>query len=425
MCRAAVDVQGVPTLGVVDTAADITIMNGELFRAVVATNRLKKRAFRDADKVPYTFDQRKFKLDGCIDLDIYEYTCVREGRWPGSDSGVCRQLGIVSYHPLVGTDRNQAEHKEQSGVPMVRVKLVRSVRIPPRQSVLAPVQLEQGGGCVLMEASGQLESVDFASSLVNISKGSTAQVMLTNSSGFTQKLEDGEWIGRAIEVEVIGHDPSTGGGPPLSEAAPEASDLVSESTPERVLRVGSLSAEERKYQMLAEVGPTLSWQERSKLHALLLDNHEVFAVEDGERGETDVVEMQIDTGDHPPKRQAARRVPFAARQEIAKQLHKMQDQGVIEPSYSPWASPVVLVRKKDGSLRFCIDFRHLNSVTRTNSHPSPRIDDLLDQLGKARYFSTLDLASVYWQVKVDTDSQEKTAFQPIKDSMSSTSCHLG
>ena len=88
----------------------------------------------------------------------------------------------------------------------------------------------------------------------------------------------------------------------------------------------------------------------------------------------------------------------------------MQASGVIEPSESPWASPVALVRKKDGTLRFCVDYRALNSVTKPDLLPLPRISDLLDQLGKCEYFTTLDLKSGYWQIKVHADSQEKTAF---------------
>ncbi len=88
----------------------------------------------------------------------------------------------------------------------------------------------------------------------------------------------------------------------------------------------------------------------------------------------------------------------------------MQSLGVIRPSSSDWASPIVLVKKKDGSLRFCVDYRELNSVTKSDLFPLPRIDDLLDQLGKSRFFSTLDLASGYWQVQVHPNSMEKTAF---------------
>ena len=83
---------------------------------------------------------------------------------------------------------------------------------------------------------------------------------------------------------------------------------------------------------------------------------------------------------------------------------------MIQPSSSPWASPVVMVRKQDGTHRFCVDFRELNSVTKADTFPLPRIDDLLDQLGAAKYFSTLDLASGYWQMRMHPDSVEKTVF---------------
>ena len=87
--------------------------------------------------------------------------------------------------------------------------------------------------------------------------------------------------------------------------------------------------------------------------------------------------------------QPACQMPFAAQEEVARQLQKMQDSGVIQPLSSPLASPVVLIRKKDDSLRFCIDYyRNLNSVTKADTFPLSRIDGLLDQLGKAKYFST-------------------------------------
>ena len=88
----------------------------------------------------------------------------------------------------------------------------------------------------------------------------------------------------------------------------------------------------------------------------------------------------------------------------------MLDKGIIRESTSPWSSPIILVKKKDGEMRFCIDYRKLHSVAIGQAHPLPRVDDVLDSLGDAQYFSTLDLKSAYWQISVDEKDRHKTAF---------------
>ena len=100
----------------------------------------------------------------------------------------------------------------------------------------------------------------------------------------------------------------------------------------------------------------------------------------------------------------------ARRQIIEENLQEMTAQGIIKPSKSPWASPVVLAPKKDGTLRFCIDYRKVNAMTVRDAYPIPRIDDTLDSLQEAKFVSTLDLRSGYWQVEMDNRSQDKTAF---------------
>ncbi|GFT86228.1 hypothetical protein TNCV_2419971 [Trichonephila clavipes] len=102
----------------------------------------------------------------------------------------------------------------------------------------------------------------------------------------------------------------------------------------------------------------------------------------------------------------------------------MLDEGIVQPSESPWSSPVVLVRKKDGSWRFCVDYRKLNSVTKKDVYPLPRIDDTLDCLKGAKFFSSMDLRSGYWQIEIDEADREKTAFITPKAYTSLKSCRL-
>ena len=115
-------------------------------------------------------------------------------------------------------------------------------------------------------------------------------------------------------------------------------------------------------------------------------------------------------GDAVPVRQHPRRLPLAQREEALEAVEDMQKQGIIEPSVSPWASPVVLVKKKDGSTRFCVDYRKLNDLTKKDSYPLPRIDSTLNELAGSTWFSTLDLKSGYWQVEVEEKDREKTPF---------------
>ena len=167
--------------------------------------------------------------------------------------------------------------------------------------------------------------------------------------------------------------------------------------------------EEAVQQMMAQV-EDLSTSERESLHSLLCEFGEVISQGDGDLGRTDVVKHRIDTGNAAPIRQPIRRLPVHQRNESQRLVQEMLSRNIIEPAQGPWSSPVVLVKKKDGATRFCVDFRKVNQVTKKDAQPLPRIDDTLDALGSAQWFSTLDLASGYWQVEVDPADKEKTAF---------------
>ena len=137
---------------------------------------------------------------------------------------------------------------------------------------------------------------------------------------------------------------------------------------------------------------------------------DVIASNDEDLGRTSVLQHRINTGTSPPIRQAARRIPLPRRDTVRQLLDQMASKGIISPSKSPWASLIVLVKKKDGTIRFCIDYRKVNSLTVKDAYPLPRVDDTLDTLAGSVWFTTLDLKSGYWQVEVAQEDRAKTAF---------------
>ncbi|XP_028290920.1 uncharacterized protein LOC114454569 [Gouania willdenowi] len=151
-------------------------------------------------------------------------------------------------------------------------------------------------------------------------------------------------------------------------------------------------------------------EEQAKLAALLAQYANVFALQDEDLGYTDRVKHEIHLVDDAPVAQPYRRIPPTQYNEVREHIKKLLKKGVIQESTSAYASPVVLVRKADGSLRLCVDYRKLNAKTRRDAFPLPRIDECFDALHGARFFSTIDLASGYHQVAVNEDDRPKTAF---------------
>ena len=122
------------------------------------------------------------------------------------------------------------------------------------------------------------------------------------------------------------------------------------------------------------------------------------------------VRHAIETGTHPPVYTPPYRVSYRDEPIQREEINKLLEQGIIEESTSPWSSPIVLVRKKDGSVRFCVDFRKLNNITTKDAFSIPRIDDIFDHLSQAEYYTTIDFKSGYFQVGLDPKDRPKTAF---------------
>ena len=156
----------------------------------------------------------------------------------------------------------------------------------------------------------------------------------------------------------------------------------------------------------AAFGEQLCTNQVMQLKGLMDEVREVFS---NQPGRTNVMQHHIRTADARPVRMPQYRLPHAYRETVLREL-EMEQYGIIEPSTSEWSSPIVLVKKKDGTMRMCVDYRRLNAVTQVEAYPMPRIDDIIDRLGKARYITTLDLTKGYWQMPVAMRDRPKTAF---------------
>ena len=154
----------------------------------------------------------------------------------------------------------------------------------------------------------------------------------------------------------------------------------------------------------------LTKEQYAKAEQLLTSYADVFSSSSDDIGQTDFIQHHISTTAETPIHQRAYRTSPKMRVEIQTQVNELLDRGIVEESFSPWASPIVMVKKKDNTFRFCVDYRALNAITIRDSHPIPRQDDSIDALSSSSFFSVIDLSSGYWQVKLNPLSKEKTAF---------------
>ena len=160
-----------------------------------------------------------------------------------------------------------------------------------------------------------------------------------------------------------------------------------------------------------DIGRILTEEQKQRLVSVLEKHQDVFSKNADDLGFTDTVQHKILTTDDVPVKLPHRRIPPNQIEEVKLHIKKLLQQGVIRPSTSPYGAAVVLVRKKDNTLRLCVDYRQLNLKTIKDAFPIPRIEEALDALHGASYFSTLDLAQGFYQVKMDEQDRQKTAFR--------------
>ena len=452
-----VKVNDFSTTAVVDSAAQVTIISTHLLRQLPVkpfiTGRVKLKGIGGpSSEVPAD------KLSGVtIQLGSVKYT------WPvyvaeisdplllGLDFLVDKKCKVDLANNCVSVQDEPGEvihaslkrNTEGEACEVFTVVSAERTVLPPFMICLIPIKVL---GSVQPDTSYVIEPVPNA-------KGLSTSGSLVNEQGFIEAVNETDHyitikplarLGTAVEFKmVLSPLDNAETSPSVLSRNDKLTGLIGQSGTETAklppvpsLSVNSVSMSNCREQTEAVKGSTESIsleevQSRMPMHLndlfhsiprgaqrehveqvgeLLIQYGGIFAKHDLDLGCLSEVRHKIDTKDHQPVQQRMRRTPLGFEGEEKKHLDSMLAAGVIRPSVSEWASAPVLVRKKDGGVRWCIDFRALNDKTVKDQYPLPLIEDCLDTLAGTIYFSTLDLASGYYQIELEESAKKKTAF---------------
>ena len=277
-----------------------------------------------------------------------------------------------------------------------RVFMVGHSSIPPYSEAVLHCSVRTTGGRAL-PSSGLLEGLTLFAEETGLIVGRT----LVDPSGWKVPVLVSNFSQETVVVS------------PFTEVGMIAQVTAIQSVTDNRIRLRGVTGELPHHlrDLVDQMSGDLDGDQRRRLAEVLLEYADIFPVPgDPLTGHTDAVEHDINTGDRSPIRCAPRRMSPHKMKKEEDCVTEMLTGGQIEASDSPWSSPMVLVTKKDGGTRFCVDYRQLNDATIKDAYPLPRIDDTLDMLAGKQWFSTLDLASGYWQVSLSQAARAKTAF---------------
>ena len=287
-----------------------------------------------------------------------------------------------------------------------RISVTETVVVLPRSEMIIPrVVLGNPHFTAAMIESGDIPLCDgrvaLAKMLVNLSNGDVL-VRLMNLGNQPETLPEGLVLGSCGPVRVLADDD-------IPDGSEDASNGLDQS---RCSLDGDADIELPSYMMpvLDEYQSHITSTQKHMARVMLQAELETFAESKDDIGTTGVLSHGMRIVSSETSKLGPRQLPLSQYEVVKEDLARMKSLGVIEPSSSSWASPIVLVKKKDRSTMFCVDYRRVNNLTIKDSYPLPGIDDTINALRGSKWFSTLDLASGDWQVLMAPEDAEKTAF---------------
>lgn len=408
-----VKINGRAVKALVDTGAEISVISHELARTMKSP--LKRELLVKLKGAETSSDMKGYRLEP-VSLKVEK----KEYPWRIYEADIQEQfilgLDFLQYHrAVIDLDKNIVRINE-SNVPAIlrgdkegpvyqvsRVKISKKTVIPPHSAGKVKCELSnQVPGLILCEVDEQYQGCLDETTLHQPKEDKIDLIYYNQTDRFITLKKDSP-IGVVMEFD----------GPPIEIEREE--DNQSDENRFEVRNV-KLEHDESLPEHLTDLynraTKDLSSEEKQQVHSLLVEYQDIFAKDDLDIGCFTALKHQIDTGEEEPVKHRLRRTPLGFEKEEKEYIQKMLDAGVIRPSISEWASSPVLIRKKDKTVRYCLDYRDLNNKTRNVgcNWPLPSIDDCLDTLSGSQYFSTIDLAAGYWQIMVEEEDIPKTAW---------------
>ena len=324
----------------------------------------------------------------------------------GGKGTIRRKLQIADRKPQAAQDESQSLQG--------RVRLVRKVELAPKAETRVQVKLEGVVGdskrTYLFHPTSGATDRSWASTrgvLCPSAAGGPDDVLfLLNPTDEPITVYSWTVLGQYELLSEATVNAITVLPAPTTNVVPVSSAVVANDATTQAERDG-LPTDEELRACAEKNNEHLTVEQKEQLYQLLDRFRYMFR---SKPGRTDVTKHEIDTGDSKPVRGGRYRMSDSERNQTRKMVKELVEAGAVRPSNSPWAASVVLVPKKDGTTRFCVDYRRLNAVTIKDVYPLPRIDETLDKLGGNRYFTAMDLTAGFWQVELSEDAALKTAF---------------
>ena len=376
-----------------DTGCDITLVPKDVVEKV-------GEAMKPTERRMWAANGTEMKISGEVNLPfILNGQCIETYALvtPDIEEVMIGADWLKEHRCLWDFNKSQLYVDGRPAITLSRKRTLRCRRLYTTQDIVVPAQKElviparstlvspRLPGTNFIVENGQIQPGIYLGRTLLPPAHHNLQVRVVNTKSEPTTLKSDTWLGNLCPVTVIENDQMSV--KPTAEKSKSAKEIL-----------------------LAQLPKDITNDQYRQVSELLECYQDVFSKGSFDMGRTNLVEHKIDTGDHRPIRQGLRRHPRAHLDIIDQQVSELIQNDFVEPAASPWASNVVLVRKKDGSHRLCVDYRAVNSVTYKDTYPLPHIDTCLSSMDGAVWFSTLDLRSGYHNIPIKESDRDKTAF---------------